>query len=462
MVFRIPNTNIRVYKQPRGYRGVWYPPKPKQSVKRVFGNWEKSIAAALEALFGKIGLTKEERCRVNAAWSEARKSGICHKKQAISHTKLDIRAGHGSTVVFFKKHPFQGKLRFMGRTTDDKVRGILSRKGQKRLLSDWHGTREEAFEHLRRKSISLKMDEPAISHRNGVEAIHQIYGLYRDGKEMSELFKLSADAWQAYARREQCKYKLWSANEVDTLMQLEAPASVLSLHRDVRFLAQRADVARFFILYKCGGLYADLDTLPNRDRFPKVPLGVCTMLARETMAMRFMHFEIEVVVAEKGNPAILEILEDMKVEMAEKSQMQYDNYGMWRFISNTTGPVAVGKTLEKICYQPHVTVFSMCRPLLDLEKVIELDETGRVTCNRCGLESYDVLPAISMSYRTLDPRPPPPLARPLPQPPPGGQRKWRRYTIKKPELPDAEVKQLRTYVRTFPFSHIGYQPLVHY
>ena len=75
------------------------------------------------------------------------------------------------------------------------------------------------------------MYEPAISHTHsaeeGVEAIHQIYGLYKDGKEMSELFKLSAEAWQAYARREPCEYKLWSANEVDTLMQLEAPAWVL-------------------------------------------------------------------------------------------------------------------------------------------------------------------------------------------------------------------------------------------
>ena len=102
-------------------------------------------------------------------------------------------------------------------------------------------------------------------------------------------------------------------------MQLEAPAWVLSLYRDVRFLVQRAAVARYFILYKCGGLYADLGTFPNRDRFPKVPLGVCNMLARETTAMRSMpEWELEVVVAEKGNPAILEILADMKVEMAEK------------------------------------------------------------------------------------------------------------------------------------------------
>ena len=160
------------------------------------------------------------------------------------------------------------------------------------------------------------MDEPAIVRKHfpeeGVEAIHQIYGLYRDGKEMSELFKLSAEAWQAYARREQCEYKLWSANEVDTLMQLEAPAWVQTLYRDVRFSVQRAAVARYFILYKCGGLCADLDTLPNRDRFPKVPLGVCTMRPRETAAMRSTHLEFEVVVAEKGNPAILKILEGMK------------------------------------------------------------------------------------------------------------------------------------------------------
>ena len=120
--------------------------------------------------------------------------------------------------------------------------------------------------------------------------------------------------------------------------------------------------------------------------------------------------------------------------------MQYYNDGQCRFISNTTGPVAVGKTLET--NQPHVTVFSMCRPLLSLEKVIELDETGRVTCKRCGLESYDVLSASLMIYRTRNPRSPPPVARPLPQPPPGGQRKRRRSTSKEPELPDADVKQL--------------------
>ena len=81
----------------------------------------------------------------------------------------------------------------MVRHKDVKVRMALSRKFPDRVLSNWHGTRDEAFEHLRRKCISMKRDEPAISHTHNVEeevaGIEPIYGLYRDGKEMSERFQ---------------------------------------------------------------------------------------------------------------------------------------------------------------------------------------------------------------------------------------------------------------------------------
>ena len=93
------------------------------------------------------------------------------------------------------------------------------------------------------------------------------------------------------------------------------------------------------------------------------------------------------VVAERGNQAILEILEDMKVAMAEKDQMKFYTDKPCRFIYRTTRPVRVGKILEARGYQPHVTVFSMCRPVEDLEKLITLDDTGRVSCQRSGMES---------------------------------------------------------------------------
>ena len=124
----------------------------------------------------------------------------------ISHKSRLIQGR--STVAFFKKKPFQGTLRHMVRQKDGKLRMALPHKGQYRVLSTWHGTREEAFEHIGRTCISMKNDEPAISHTHtveeGVQGIHQINGLYRDRKEMSELFKLSAKAWEVYARREQC------------------------------------------------------------------------------------------------------------------------------------------------------------------------------------------------------------------------------------------------------------------
>ena len=99
MVLWIPNTNIRVYEQPRGYRATWYSPKAGQSAKRVWGTSAKSIAAALGSLFGKIELPNAER---DAAWSKAKsiavdKSDISHTKPAISHKKqVNKRAGTGT------------------------------------------------------------------------------------------------------------------------------------------------------------------------------------------------------------------------------------------------------------------------------------------------------------------------------------------------------------------------------
>ena len=134
---------------------------------------------------------------------------------------------------------------------------------------------------------------------------------------MSSLFESSSSAWQAYAKRQQCQYKLWTADDVDTLIQLEAPERVLNLYKDVRFPVQRADIARFFILYHYGGLYADLDVFPNLEKFPLVPLGLCKMLAGRTKRKFCIpQWKTELVVATKGNEVILDILNDMSRAMA--------------------------------------------------------------------------------------------------------------------------------------------------
>ena len=102
----------------------------------------------------------------------------------------------------------------------------------------------------------------------------------------------------------------------------------------------------------------------------------------------------------------------------------------------------MGKTLEARGYQPHVTVLSMLGPVRDLEKLITLDDTGRVFIpQRPRMQYHDVLSAFSMSYSGGVPLPPPPLARPRRQPSINEEGE-RRHSIIKPELRDPEVKEL--------------------
>ena len=251
--------------------------------KRVWGSPKHAIKQTVASLISKLKLSAAV---TNEVWVAAEKingqkiQGT--KKPAIRHTFK--RKKLVSTIVHFKNHPFEGTLRQVGRCKGEGKTNLcmeLSRKGSLLLRSPWcHGS-EEAFDCIRSKCVLMGRDVPAMRHTRpdaaGVHIIHQLYGLYRDGKEMSPLFSLSSQAWQAYARRHHCEYILWSADEVDTLIQLEAPAWLITFYKDVRYHVQRVDIARFFILYKYSGLYADLDVFPNLEKFPLVLLGLCKM-----------------------------------------------------------------------------------------------------------------------------------------------------------------------------------------
>ena len=413
---------------------------------REFGKWSLSLMGAVADLLPKLKLKQQQKEAVMAEvlrCPENVQPAISHSSRLNASTDTAMLP---PAVAFFKKHPFEGVVRTRVREADGKVRMLLSRLDGKvpfepRMASNWHATSEEAFACIRLKCLEEGRDVPAMSHMRsdepGVKFVHQVFGLYKDGKPMSALFTLSSCAWQAYAKQHQCVYKLWTADDVDTLIQLEAPEWVQTLYRNVEFPVQRVDVCRFYILFKYGGLYADLDVFPNLATFPLVPLGMCKVLARKTRTMRHRHeWEIELLVAIAGNRFLLAILQEMVRALAEKSDMGYYKAKPCRFIYHTTGPKGVGKTLRTYGYEPHVTVFSMCRPVPDLEKHLSLDDEGRVRCHLPRLEQYNVWSAFSMSYKGMLPRAPPPLARPLAQLPPFPAKKpRRRYSIKTTEAP---------------------------
>ena len=91
---------------------------------------------------------------------------------------------------------------------------------------------------------------------------------------------------------------------VDTLMTKHADRESMWLYENVRYRVQRCDLARFLILYHYGGMYADLDTFPNRPTYPQVSLELPRIPSRASS--QGPECEMEVVVAKKATGELLE------------------------------------------------------------------------------------------------------------------------------------------------------------
>ena len=192
--------------------------------------------------------------------------------------------------------------------------------------------------------------------------VHQIYGLFGDGKPMSQRFEDSRDAWSACAGRMGARYHLWNAAEVETLMRTRYP-QFWDTYQTVRYPVMRADIARIAILHAYGGLYADLDTMPNRQSYAQAPLAVCSVWGPKKgggwkksdwrtahQAPRKEFYDMEVLVGEVRSPFLLGWLDHVCDEIGSKDY--HNKKSLWynarmRYIYHTTGPMAMRRFLNK-------------------------------------------------------------------------------------------------------------------
>ena len=86
--------------------------------------------------------------------------------------------------------------------------------------------------------------------------IHQIYGIYQDGKPMPEKWlKFSKNIKNSNSNWE---YKLWDHKDCIKLLEEHYPW-FLEIYKNYKYPIQKADAIRPFILYHYGGIYLDLD-----------------------------------------------------------------------------------------------------------------------------------------------------------------------------------------------------------
>ena len=120
-------------------------------------------------------------------------------------------------------------------------------------------------------------DNIADSHQTeSVQFVHQIYGLFGDNKPMSEVFVRSHTAWKQCAVGMDATYILWDSDQLETLMRVHYP-EFWDMYKNVRYPVMRVDIGRIAILHHYGGLYADLDTFPNRIWYARSQLAVCSV-----------------------------------------------------------------------------------------------------------------------------------------------------------------------------------------
>ena len=197
--------------------------------------------------------------------------------------------------------------------------------------------------------LPLSEGPPVSVTHTGVKIVHQIYGLFSEHVPMSAVFSNSHQAWQKIAEGMSAEYHLWNADELESLVKNHYPG-FWDMYVRARFPVMRCDIGRYLILHHCGGMYADLDTMPTRTWYAEVPLALqrmkyCTNKSEGSDFARVTGganccVDMEVIVAEKGNAKLLEFVQFMQDSIELKPwkvpETRWHLRAM-RYISHTTG-----------------------------------------------------------------------------------------------------------------------------
>ena len=203
----------------------------------------------------------------------------------------------------------------------------------------------------------------AAPSSNGVYYVHQIYGLFGDNKPMSTLFQKSKSMWCDVAKGMGAEHHLWNAEELESLVKQKYP-QFWNMYCDVRYPIMRADIGRIVIIHAYGGLYADLDVLPNRSWYEQVQLAIPRVrdTKKELISAKkkkgrtlscqvenLYYLEMEVIVGAQGNDIFLDWLEYIRLQLSNKAY--HDKASFWfsakmRYVYCTTGPRSMARFLR--------------------------------------------------------------------------------------------------------------------
>lgn len=186
--------------------------------------------------------------------------------------------------------------------------------------------------------------------------IHQIYGIFNDGKPIEDFpkFKEHTIKTEQFAKHYGYEYKLWSLKDCEELI-VEYFPQYIELWNDFRFPIQRCDFIRYLILFIHGGWYLDCDVYPLQDLTP---------LENNNQVFTTWHIDYKrlpynaVMGSNYRNPLFLDIIEECEKRTYDKqSKSIYDKW-KGRLVFQTTGHYMLNSVIDKKDVHDLLTVFN--------------------------------------------------------------------------------------------------------
>jgi len=92
----------------------------------------------------------------------------------------------------------------------------------------------------------------------------------KDKRKWNPVWKTCQETWQTYFPSPEYEYVIWYDEDLDNLIKVDFPW-FYEIYKSYYKNIKRIDIARYFILYKYGGIYADMDYLCTRNFYNLLP-----------------------------------------------------------------------------------------------------------------------------------------------------------------------------------------------
>ena len=241
---------------------------------------------------------------------------------------------------------------------------------------------QEGFRFLREKLLSF--DTKAGDDLKIPRIIHQIYedpaGPPAALLNIAESWKENMPGWE---------YRFWNRQMMHDFLESTCPDFV-EYYRSYPFNVQRWNAIRYLILYRIGGLYADLDYECIRPLDVLLSGSTCCMGMEPTFHNR-KYYNKDMLIgnalmaAKPGHPYMASIIEDMKVnfnvDYRKNDSMQ---------IMESTGPLMVTRVYERFKKKKDITLLPA-----DLVAPLQVKEIWML---RSGHAGKDILKKVEESF----------------------------------------------------------------